>query len=62
MEGILLPIYNNSVPGIRTTVESGAHIIVLRKNVYKLSLALITPLRTQYHTELGFGAVEALFT
>ena len=44
MESILVPICDDCVTSICSSIESCAYIIFLGKNINKLALAFITPL------------------
>lgn len=47
MESILVAISDNSVTSVSTTIESCADIIFFGKNVDKLALAFVSPLRAE---------------
>ncbi len=52
MERILMAVCNNCVTGVCATVESSTHIVILSKDIYKLSFTLIAPLRPKDDCEL----------
>ena len=59
MECILVSISHNCVTCVGATIESGAHIIVLGKDVNKLPFAFVTPLGAQNDTESGVQTISA---
>ena len=46
-----MPLSNDSVTGISSTVEPSAHIEILGKDVDELSLTFVTPLRAEDDAE-----------
>mmetsp|Transcript_32937 Transcript_32937/g.90948 ORF Transcript_32937/g.90948 Transcript_32937/m.90948 type:complete len:238 (-) Transcript_32937:98-811(-) len=52
VEGILLPVDQEGVPGIGAAVETRAELHFLREDVHKLALAFISPLGPKDYAEL----------
>jgi len=59
MERILDPINHNCMASIRSSVESGANVVILGQDVNKLSLAFVTPLGSQNDTEFRLCTIDA---
>jgi hypothetical protein len=53
VESVLVPVGNDSMAGVRTSVETRADIVILGQDVDELAFALVTPLGTQDDSELG---------
>ena len=62
VEGVLDAIGHDSVASVRSTVEARAHVVVLRKDVDKLALALVAPLGSEDDAEARVESVGAPFT
>ena len=56
VESIFLAVCYDGVASVGAAIETSAHVIVFGKDVHKLSLAFITPLSAEDHTESGMEA------
>ena len=59
MEGIFDTVSDDGVSSVRTTIETSAHVVVLRQDVHKLALAFVAPLRAEDDAETRIDASTA---
>ena len=52
MEGVLHFFHHNCMASVGAAIKSGAHVVILGKDVNELSFALVSPLRAQNDAEL----------
>mmetsp|Transcript_87022 Transcript_87022/g.280875 ORF Transcript_87022/g.280875 Transcript_87022/m.280875 type:complete len:311 (-) Transcript_87022:2-934(-) len=58
VEGILPPLDDQRMAGVRATIEARADLRILRHDVHQLPLALIAPLRAEHHGEFTIFVLD----